>query len=263
MALLEIDNLVASIGETEVLRGLSLKVEAGEVHAIMGPNGAGKSTLSKIIAGHPDYTVKSGDIRLGGETLLNKSPDERAALGVFLGFQDPVEIPGVNNLYFLRTALNAQRRRRGEAEIDAPSFLRLAKDEAARVGLDAGLIKRALNDGFSGGERKRNEMLQLAVLQPKLAILDEIDSGLDIDALAAVAQNAARLRAEGMSFLLVTHYNRLLDAFPPDIVHVLVGGRIVHSGPAALAKELETSGYHAWSQLEVQSGAAQAPSLHV
>ncbi len=262
MALLEIDNLVASIGETDVLRGLSLRVDASEVHAIMGPNGAGKSTLAKIIAGHPDYTVKSGDIRLDGESLLEKSPDERAAQGIFLGFQDPVEIPGVNNLYFLRTALNAQRRRRGEAEVDAPSFLRLAKEEAARVGLDAGLIKRSLNDGFSGGERKRNEMLQLSVLQPKLAILDEIDSGLDIDALASVAENAGRLRAAGMSFLLVTHYNRLLDAFPPDIVHVLVGGRIVHSGGATLAKELEASGYQAWSQAEPGLGAGSHHALH-
>lgn len=241
--MLVIEDLHVSVEGKAVLKGLSLSIQAGEVHALMGPNGSGKSTLSKVVAGHPAYEVVSGSIRFEGQDLLAMSVSERAAAGIFLGFQDPVEVPGVNNLYFLRAALNAQRKSRGEAEIDSPSFLRMARAQADKVGLSEGLMKRMLNAGFSGGEKKRNEMLQLALLQPKLAVLDEIDSGLDIDALQAVAATGESLKEAGRAFVLVTHYQRLLELFRPDKVHVLKEGRIVRSGGMELVAQLEADGY--------------------
>jgi Fe-S cluster assembly ATP-binding protein len=231
------------IGETEIIRGLTLDVPAGEVHAIMGPNGAGKSTLSYALAGRPGYEVTGGTIALDGEDLTALDPAERAAKGVFLSFQYPLEIPGVPGLTFLRTALNAQKKARGEDEISAPAFLKLVREKAAALKIDFEMLKRPLNVGFSGGEKKRMEILQMAVLSPRFLILDETDSGLDIDALRIVSEGVNAMRAPDRAMLVITHYQRLLDYIRPDKVHVLAGGRIVASGGPELALELERSGY--------------------
>ena len=243
--LLEIRGLTARVGEKEILKGLDLTVNAGEVHAIMGPNGSGKSTLAGVLAGRDAYEVTGGTVSYRGKDLLTLTPEQRAAAGVFLGFQYPVEIPGVGNLYFLRTALNAIRRARGEEELDAMDFLALAKEKMKLVELDPAFGSRSVNEGFSGGEKKRNEVFQMAVLEPTLAILDEIDSGLDIDALRVVSQGVNALRGAGRAIVLVTHYQRLLDHVAPDVVHVMAAGRIVKSGGRELAHELERTGY-AW-----------------
>ena len=243
--MLKIDNLHASVAGREILKGLSLNVKAGEVHAIMGPNGAGKSTLGNILAGREGYDVTAGTVEFEGLDLLALEPEERAAAGVFLAFQYPVEIPGVNNTYFLRTALNAQRKARGEQELDSMQFLKLVREKLAVLHLKDELLHRGVNEGFSGGEKKRNEIFQLALLEPKLAILDETDSGLDIDALKSVADGVNALRDAGRSFLVITHYQRLLDYIRPDFVHVLADGRIAQSGGPELALELEQHGY-AW-----------------
>lgn len=241
--MLKIENLVAEIDGKTILNGLTLTVGDGEVHAIMGPNGAGKSTLSYVLAGREGYVVTGGSVMLDGQDLLAMAPHERAAAGVFLGLQYPVEIPGVSNLLFLRTALNAQRTLRGEPEISGAEFMKATKVAAADMGLDFEMMKRSVNQGFSGGEKKRNEMIQMALLRPKLAVLDETDSGLDIDALRVVADGINRMRAPDRSTLLITHYQRLLDHVQPTRVHVLMGGRIVRSGGPELALELEAEGY--------------------
>ena len=241
--MLEIKNLHATVDGKEILKGLSLSIKPGEVHAIMGPNGAGKSTLGYTLAGRDGYEVTEGAVEFLGQDLLALEPHERAAAGLFLGLQYPVEIPGVSNLTFLRTALNAQRKLRGEEEVSSADFLRLVREKAKELGLDPEMLKRPVNVGFSGGEKKRNEMVQMAVLQPKLAILDETDSGLDIDALKVVAQGINALRGPDRAILLITHYQRLLDYVVPDHVHVLAAGRIVKSGDKSLALELEREGY--------------------
>jgi Fe-S cluster assembly ATP-binding protein len=241
--MLKVENLHAAVDGKEILKGLSLKVPAGEVHAIMGPNGAGKSTLSYVLTGRSGYEVTEGSATLDGEDLLALAPDERAARGVFLSFQYPLEIPGVPALTFIRTALNAQRRARGEDEIAAPAFLKLAREQAAALKIDFDMLKRALNVGFSGGEKKRMEILQMAMLSPRFLILDETDSGLDIDALRIVADGLNALRSPERAMLVITHYQRLLDYIKPDRVHVLAGGRIVASGGPELAHELEAKGY--------------------
>ena len=241
--MLKIENLHASINGREILKGLTLEVKAGEVHAIMGPNGAGKSTLGNIIAGREGYEVTAGTVTFNGQDLLALEPEERAAAGVFLAFQYPVEIPGVNNTYFLRTALNAQRKARGEGELDSMQFLKLVREKLAVLHLKDELLHRGVNEGFSGGEKKRNEIFQLALLEPQLAILDETDSGLDIDALKTVAEGVNALRSPERMFLVITHYQRLLDYIKPDVVHVLADGRIVESGGPELALQLEEHGY--------------------
>jgi Fe-S cluster assembly ATP-binding protein len=241
--MLEINNLKSRIGDTEILRGLSLSVNAGEVHAIMGPNGSGKSTLALVIAGHEDYVVTDGEVLYNGKNLLDLEPEERAREGVFLGFQYPVEIPGVNNAYLLKAAVNAKRKHQGLGEVDAFEFLKLAREKMASLGMDPKFLNRGVNEGFSGGEKKRNEILQMAMLEPSLAILDETDSGLDIDALKAVAQGVNNLRGPDRAIVLITHYQRLLDYIEPDFVHVLSEGRIVRSGDKTLALELEEKGY--------------------
>ena len=241
--MLEISNLHCSIGDSEILRGLSLSVNAGEVHAIMGPNGSGKSTLAQVIAGHQDYEVTAGAVTYEGKDLLDLEPEERAREGIFLGFQYPVEIPGVNNAYLLKTAVNAKRKHQGLGEVDAFEFLKLAREKMAALGIDPKFLNRGVNEGFSGGEKKRNEILQMAMLEPKLAILDETDSGLDIDALKAVAEGVNSLRNPDRAIVLVTHYQRLLDYVQPDFVHVLSEGQIVRSGDKSLALELEDKGY--------------------
>ena len=241
--MLEINNLKATIGSTEILRGLSLSVNAGEVHAIMGPNGSGKSTLAQVIAGHADYEVTDGSVTYKGSDLLELEPEERAREGIFLGFQYPVEIPGVNNAYLLKASMNAKRKHQGLEEIDAFEFLKLAKEKMALLGMDPKFLNRGVNEGFSGGEKKRNEILQMAMLEPSLAILDETDSGLDIDALRAVAEGVNSLRTPDRAIILVTHYQRLLDYIEPDFVHVLSEGRIVRSGDKSLALQLEEKGY--------------------
>ncbi len=241
--LLEIKNLHAEIDGKQILNGLDLTIEAGKVHAIMGPNGAGKSTLSYVLSGRSDYEVTEGEILLNGENILEMAPEERAAAGMFLAFQYPVEIPGVQTTTFLKTALNAIRRQKGEAEMDALDFLKLMKTKTKELGIDNEMLKRAVNVGFSGGEKKRNEVLQMALLEPKMCILDETDSGLDIDALRIVADGVNKLRSPERSFLVITHYQRLLDYIVPDVVHVLAKGRIVKTGGAELAKELEATGY--------------------
>src|SRR4051812_38377489 len=241
--MLNIQNLHAVIDGTEIIRGLTLDVPAGEVHAIMGPNGAGKSTLSYVLTGREGYEVTQGSATLDGEDLLALAPNERAAKGVFLSFQYPLEIPGVPALTFIRTALNAQRKARGEPEVAAPAFLRLAREKAAALKIDFDMLKRALNVGFSGGEKKRMEILQMAMLEPRFLILDETDSGLDIDALRIVSDGVNALRSPDRAMLVITHYQRLLDYIKPDRVHVLAGGRIVASGGPELAHDLEKNGY--------------------
>lgn len=241
--MLEIKNLHVSVGEREILKGLTLSVKAGEVAAIMGPNGTGKSTLSYVIAGREGYDVTEGEVRLNGENLLDLDPAERAAKGVFLAFQYPVEIPGVATMTFLKAALNAQRRARGEAELQTPEFMKRVKEAAASLGVSQDMLRRPLNAGFSGGEKKRMEILQMALLQPRLAILDETDSGLDIDALRVVADGVNALRSPERAFVVITHYQRLLDYIRPDTVHVMAQGLIMRSGGPELAQELEERGY--------------------
>jgi Fe-S cluster assembly ATP-binding protein len=243
--MLSVRNLHAGIDGKEILHGVDLDVAAGEVHAVMGPNGSGKSTLAQVLAGHPAYTVTSGEVLYEGRDLLSLPPEERARAGVFLAFQYPVEIPGVSNAQFLKEAVNAVRSQRGLEELDAMEFLQILKDKMALVEMDQSFVRRAVNEGFSGGEKKRNEILQMAVLEPKLAILDETDSGLDIDALRVVAGGINRLRGPDNAILLVTHYQRILNYITPDRVHVLTGGRIVRSGGKDLAVELEAKGYGA------------------
>ena len=241
--MLEIKNLHAAVDGTEILKGLSLEINAGETHAIMGPNGSGKSTLSYVLAGRDGYKVTKGEILYKGQNLLDMSPEERAGNGVFLAFQYPVEIPGVANTIFLKEALNAVRRHRGEEELDAMAVLKVVREKTKELGISEDMLKRAVNVGFSGGEKKRNEVLQMAVLNPSLAILDETDSGLDIDALKIVADGVNALRAPDRATLVITHYQRLLDHIVPDKVHVLAKGRIQRSGGKALALELEKNGY--------------------
>ncbi len=241
--MLEIKNLHAGIEGRDILKGLNLTLPDGEVHAIMGPNGAGKSTLSYVLAGRAGYNVKEGSATLNGQDLLSMTPDARAAAGVFLAFQYPVEIPGVTNMSFLKTAVNAVRRARGEKELDAMQMLKMLRGKAKDLGMSEEMLKRAVNVGFSGGEKKRNEVLQMAVLEPRLCILDETDSGLDIDALRIVADGVNALRGAGRSMLVITHYQRLLDYIKPDRVHVLAAGRIEKSGGPELALELEEKGY--------------------
>lgn len=241
--MLKIKNLHATVGGKEILKGLSLEIPAGQVHAIMGPNGSGKSTLSYVVAGRAGYEVTAGEITLNGRDVLAMAPEERAAAGLFLAFQYPVEIPGVQMTTFLKTALNSIRKQRGEAELDALDFLKLMKAKQKALGVTDEMIKRPVNVGFSGGEKKRNEVLQMAMLEPSFAILDETDSGLDIDALKVVSEGVNALRGPERSFLVITHYQRLLDYIVPDVVHVMAGGKIVKSGGPDLAKELEAKGY--------------------
>ncbi|MFL6846405.1 MAG: Fe-S cluster assembly ATPase SufC [Allosphingosinicella sp.] len=242
--MLRIENLHATVDGKAILNGLTLAVNAGEVHAIMGPNGAGKSTLAYVLGGRPGYEVTGGSVTFDGRDLLDMAADERAAAGLFLGFQYPVEIPGISTVQFLRTAVNAQRRARGEVEISAGDFLRLSREQADALGLSMDMMKRAVNVGFSGGEKKRSEMVQMGIIAPRLAVLDETDSGLDIDALRVVGQGINRImRAPDKAVLLITHYQRLLDIVEPDFVHVLAEGRIVRSGGPELARQLEREGY--------------------
>ncbi|HXG38251.1 MAG TPA: Fe-S cluster assembly ATPase SufC [Bacteroidota bacterium] len=255
--MLEIKNLHAGIDGNEILRGVNLKVNLGEVHAIMGPNGSGKSTLAQVIAGRDAYDITEGQILYDGLDLLELDPEERAQKGVFLAFQYPVEIPGVSNTYFLRAALNAIRKSRGLEELDAMDFLKLVKEKAKLVEMDESLLSRPVNQGFSGGEKKRNEIFQMAVLEPKLAVLDETDSGLDIDALRIVANGINKLRSKDRAVIVVTHYQRLLNYVVPDVVHVLVDGRIVRSGGKELALELEEKGYD-WVREEAEKAVVHA-----
>ncbi|HET8818005.1 MAG TPA: Fe-S cluster assembly ATPase SufC [Xanthomonadaceae bacterium] len=255
--MLKIENLHAGVAGREILKGLSLELQPGQVHAVMGPNGAGKSTLGHILAGREGYDITAGSVTFEGRDLLALSPEERAAAGVFLAFQYPVEIPGVNNTYFLRSALNAQRKGRGEPELDSMQFLKLVREKLAVLHLKDELLHRGVNEGFSGGEKKRNEIFQMAVLEPKLAILDETDSGLDIDALKNVAEGVNALRSPDRAFLVITHYQRLLDYIRPDVVHVLADGRIVETGGPDLALELEAHGY-AWIRDRVSPEASAA-----
>ncbi|MFP3566538.1 Fe-S cluster assembly ATPase SufC [Paraburkholderia sp. SIMBA_030] len=255
--MLEISNLQVEVDGKHILRGIDLSVKAGEVHAIMGPNGSGKSTLAQVLAGREDFVVTGGTVSYLGHDLLALAPEERAHEGLFLAFQYPVEIPGVSNIYLLKAALNAQRRHRGEPELDAMEFLQLVKARMTLMQMDETLLYRAVNEGFSGGEKKRNEILQMAVLEPRLAILDETDSGLDIDALQIVARGVNSMRAAERAIVLVTHYQRLLDYVVPDRVHVLANGRIVKSGSRELAVELERKGY-GWIENETMHPAAGA-----
>jgi Fe-S cluster assembly ATP-binding protein len=252
--MLEIRNLHAGIDGKEILKGLDLTVKAGEVHAIMGPNGSGKSTLAHVLAGRPGYTVTDGSVTYNGKDLLAMTPEVRAREGVFLAFQYPVEIPGVSNVYFLKAALNAVRKHRGEPELDAMDFLALVREKTKVVDIDEDLVKRPVNEGFSGGEKKRNEIFQMAILDPALAVLDETDSGLDIDALQAVARGINQLRGPQRAMVMITHYQRLLDYVVPDFVHVLVEGRIALSGGKDLALELEKKGY-TWLEVGPAEGA--------
>jgi Fe-S cluster assembly ATP-binding protein len=251
-AMLEVRNLHARVLGREILRGIDLSIHAGEVHAVMGPNGSGKSTLARVLAGHPEYEVTEGRVFYGGEDLLAMDPETRARAGVFMAFQYPIEIPGVSNAYFLKSALNAVRKHRGDEELDAIEFMALVRDRMGQLDIDQTLLNRPVNEGFSGGEKKRNEIFQMAVLEPKLAILDETDSGLDIDALKIVACGVNAMRSPDRAFLLVTHYQRLLNYIVPDVVHVLTDGRIVRSGGKELAMELEDKGY-GWLEAPVGS----------
>ena len=253
--MLKISDLHVRLGERDILQGLNLQVKPGEVHAIMGPSGAGKSTLGYLLSGREGYDAASGQVEFEGEDLLAMEPEQRAAAGVFLAFQYPVEIPGVNNTYFLRAAYNAQRKARGEPELDSMQFLKRVRDKLSVLHLKDELLHRGVNEGFSGGEKKRNEIFQLAVLEPKLAILDETDSGLDIDAMKAVADGVNALRSPDRSFIVITHYQRLLDYIKPDVVHVLSEGKIVESGGPELAQQLEQHGY-AWLRDRVAPNAA-------
>ena len=243
--MLEIKNLYAELedGSKQILKGVSLSVPAGEVHAIMGPNGSGKSTLSYVLSGRDGYEVTDGGASLDGEDLLAMDPEERAAAGLFLAFQYPVEIPGVGNLTFLRTALNAQRKARGEEELSSGDFLKIVREKAKSLNIDAEMLKRPVNVGFSGGEKKRNEILQMAMLEPRMCILDETDSGLDVDAMRLVSEGVNALRSPDRSFLVITHYQRLLDHIKPDVVHIMYNGRIIKTGGPALALEVEKNGY--------------------
>ncbi len=243
MTLLEIKNLHVKVDDRDILKGLDLTVSPGEIHAIMGPNGSGKSTLAHVLAGKPGYEVTGGSVLFDGADLLALAADERAAKGVFLAFQYPLEIPGVATMTFLRTAMNAQRKTRGEPELSTPEFMKRVRAESAKLSIDADMLRRPVNVGFSGGEKKRNEILQMALLEPKLAVLDETDSGLDIDALKLVAEGVNRLRSPDRAMLVITHYQRLLDHIVPDVVHVLSNGRIVRTGGKELAFELEANGY--------------------
>jgi Fe-S cluster assembly ATP-binding protein len=243
MPMLEIKNLSVEIEDKKILDGLDLVVNAGEVHAIMGPNGSGKSTLAYVLAGKADYAVTGGEVRFDGEDMLAMGPDERAAKGLFLAFQYPLEIPGVATMTFLRTALNAQRRKRGETELSTPDFIKRVREASGKLGIDQEMLRRGVNVGFSGGEKKRNEILQMALLEPRLAVLDETDSGLDIDALKVVADGVNHLRSPKRAMVVITHYQRLLNYIVPDVVHVLSKGRIVKTGGKELALELESSGY--------------------
>ena len=251
--MLEIKNLHATVGGKAILKGVNLTIEAGEVHAIMGPNGAGKSTLGNVIAGREGYEVTQGEVLFKGRNMLELEPEERACEGIFLAFQYPVEIPGVNNTYFLRAALNAQRKYRGESELDSMQFLKLVREKLEILHISDDLLRRAVNEGFSGGEKKRNEIFQMAVLEPSLAILDETDSGLDIDALRLVAEGVNRLRSDDRAMIVITHYQRLLDHIVPDRVHVLADGKLVASGDADLALKLEEQGYTWLEQGGIQS----------
>ncbi len=255
--MLEIRDLHASVNDHEILRGINLRVKAGEVHSIMGPNGSGKSTLAGVLAGREAYDVTAGEVRYNGKDLLEMSPDERACEGVFMAFQYPVEIPGVTTNYFLRAALNAKRKYRGAEELDAVDFLAMVNEKVRLLELDERLLSRSLNEGFSGGEKKRNEIFQMAVLEPQLAILDETDSGLDIDALKIVAGGVNKLRSAERAIIVVTHYQRLLNYIVPDFVHVLVNGRIVKSGGKELALELEDRGY-SWVETHATEGVGAA-----
>ena len=255
MAMLEIRDLYAKAGDTEILRGLNLTVEPGEIHAVMGPNGSGKSTLAHVIAGRESFEVTGGEILYEGKDLLALSPEDRAREGVFLAFQYPVEIPGVSNSYFLRAALNAVREHRGLEELDAMDFLKMMKEKMATLEMDPSLLNRSVNEGFSGGEKKRNEIVQMALLEPKLAVLDETDSGLDIDALRIVANGVNAMRSPECSAIVVTHYQRLLEYIVPDRVHVLYDGRLVKSGGKELALELEEKGY-GWIERETAEASA-------
>jgi Fe-S cluster assembly ATP-binding protein len=243
--MLNIQGLTASIGDKPILKGIDLTVPAGEIHAIMGPNGSGKSTLGYVLAGREDYTVTGGTVTFEGRDMLDMAPEERAAAGLFLAFQSPIELPGVNNANFMRTALNAVRRAHGESELDAVQFLKLARAELKHLAMDGDMLKRNVNVGFSGGEKKRNEVLQMTLLKPRFAVLDETDSGLDIDALRIVADGVNALRGPEFSALVITHHQRLLDHLVPNRVHVLAGGRILRSGGPELARELEKNGYGA------------------
>ena len=252
--LLEIKNLHATVGANEILKGIDLEVNLGEVHAIMGPNGSGKSTLAQVLAGRDVYAVIEGEVLYNGKNLLDMSPEDRAREGIFLAFQYPVEIPGVSNTYFLRAALNSIRKQRGEEELDAMDFLALVKEKIKLLGVDEALMNRPVNEGFSGGEKKRNEIFQMAVLEPRLAIMDETDSGLDIDALKLVASGVNSLRSKQRSIIVVTHYQRLLNYIVPDFVHVLSNGRIVKSGDKDLALELEKHGYASFEHHDASEG---------
>jgi Fe-S cluster assembly ATP-binding protein len=243
VSLLEVKNLHVEIDGKKILNGLDLTVEQGQVAAIMGPNGSGKSTLAYVLAGKPGYEVTEGDVKLDGESVLEMGPDERAAKGVFLAFQYPVEVPGVATMTFLRTALNAQRKTRGQPEVSTPDFMKIVRDTASHLGISQDMLRRAVNVGFSGGEKKRNEILQMAVLQPRLAVLDETDSGLDIDALKIVADGVNRLRSPERAMVVITHYQRLLNYIVPDVVHVMAKGKVVRTGGKELALELEAKGY--------------------
>jgi len=248
--MLKVNKLHAKIGEQEILKGISLNIGAGEVHAIMGPNGSGKSTFSKVLAGHPDYEVTQGSAMFNGEDLLTLTPSERAQKGLFLSFQYPVEIPGVTNINFLKAAVNAVRKAQGKMSLDAIDFLSYIRQKCAQVSMDEGFLYRSINEGFSGGEKKRNEMVQLLALEPTLAILDETDSGLDIDALKTIAEGVNQMRSPERSMIVVTHYQRLLNYIQPDFVHVLANGRIIKSGDKSLALELEKKGYGWLESLE-------------
>lgn len=249
MSIMKIENLQAKIGEKQILKGLNLELEPGKVHAIMGPNGAGKSTLSKALVGHYDIELTGGDIIYKGKSIREMEPEERALEGIFLSFQHPVEIPGVNNAYFLRTALNAKRKHEGKDELNAAEFLRLMKSHLEMLGMKSDMISRSLNEGFSGGEKKRNEILQMLILEPEVIILDEIDSGLDIDALRAVSEGINKMKDGKRSFLVITHYSRILDYIQPDYIHVLKEGRIIKTAGPELVAQLEEHGYDAIEEM--------------